>query len=75
MMCVTEEMFGDAGEKTRQPAFMNYPLSRGFLELFYRFYLTPFVHVTPDVQLIIDPSDAPDEDAIWVFGLRLRVLF
>ena len=28
-----------------------------------------------DIQLLIDPSYAPDEDAVWVFGLRLRVLF
>ena len=44
-------------------------------EAFYRMYLTPQIHLTPDFQLIINPSLNPDEDVVAVFGLRLRVLF
>ncbi len=32
-------------------------------------------HLTPDVQVVIDPSNAPNKDAVTVFGLRLRTLF
>jgi porin len=44
-------------------------------ELFYRLQLTQNLAITPDVQLIIDPALNPDEDNIWVFGLRRRMAF
>ena len=44
-------------------------------ELFYRLQLAQNLAVTPDVQLIIDPALNPDEDVIWVFGLRGRLTF
>ncbi len=43
------------------------------IEAFYRLQLTPRLAVTPDVQLIIDPALNPDENRIWVFGLRARL--
>lgn len=45
------------------------------VESFYRFYLTPNLHISPDIQLIVHPSRNPKEDLIAVLGLRLRVLF
>jgi porin len=45
------------------------------VEAFYRFYITPHTHLTPDIQLIIDPANALGKDAVTVFGLRLRTLF
>jgi porin len=45
------------------------------LETFYRFHLTEHTHLTPDIQLIVNPSNAPDPSTVWVFGLRLRTLF
>jgi len=42
-------------------------------ELFYRLQLTQNLAITPDVQLIIDPALNPDENRIWVFGLRARL--
>jgi hypothetical protein len=44
-------------------------------ELFYRLALTRFFAVTPDVQLIIDPSLAPDRKTLTVFSLRGRLSF
>ena len=44
-------------------------------ELFYRLQLTQNLAITPDVQLIVDPALNPDEDSIWVFGLRGRLAF
>jgi porin len=31
--------------------------------------------ITPDVQLIINPANNPDEDLIAVFGLRVSLTF
>ena len=43
------------------------------LEAFYRLQLSDEVAITPDVQLLLDPALNPDEDSIWVFGLRVRI--
>jgi porin len=45
------------------------------VEAFYRFQVTPAIEVTPDIQLTIDPSLAPEEDYVWVFGVRMRITF
>ncbi|MHC4612236.1 MAG: carbohydrate porin [Planctomycetota bacterium] len=45
------------------------------VEAFYRFQLTPAIEVTPDLQLIIEPTLAPEEDYVWVFGVRVRITF
>ena len=42
------------------------------VEAFYRFYITPHTHLTPDIQVVIDPAKAPSKHAVVVFGLRLR---
>jgi porin len=44
-------------------------------ELFYRFQLTQFLAITPDVQLIVDPALNPDVDVLAFFGVRLRAAF
>ena len=43
------------------------------VEGFYRLQLTPAIQLTPDVQFIINPSNAPSEDHVWVVGVRLRI--
>ena len=45
------------------------------VEAFYRFHITPHTHLTPDIQVVIDPANAPGKDAVTIFGLRLRTLF
>ena len=45
------------------------------VETFYRINITPHTHLTPDIQVVIDPANAPKKDAVTVFGLRLRTLF
>ena len=35
--------------------------------------IAPQLAITPDVQLLINPALNPDEDQIWVFGLRARL--
>ena len=44
-------------------------------ELHYRLHLLPHLTITPDIQLVIHPALNPDEDQIWVFGLRARLDF
>ncbi len=44
-------------------------------ETFYRFHLTPHTHLSPDIQVIIDPANAPTKDSVTVLGLRLRTLY
>jgi porin len=43
------------------------------MELYYRLQLFQHLAITPDAQLVIDPVLNPDEDRIWVFGLRARL--
>jgi porin len=42
-------------------------------EIFYRLQLAQNLAITPDVQLIFNPVLNPDEDMLWVFGLRARL--
>lgn len=42
-------------------------------ELYYRLQITQQFAITPDIQYIIDPALNPEEDSLWVFGLRARL--
>jgi porin len=42
-------------------------------ELFYRFQFSQGIALTPSVQLLIDPANNPNEDRIWVVGIRARI--
>lgn len=42
-------------------------------ELFWRYQLTRELAVTPSIQYILDPAINPDENNLWVFGLRVRL--
>jgi porin len=44
-------------------------------ESFYRVAVTPFTHLTPDLQVIFNPSENPAEDMIAVGSIRLRTIF
>ena len=44
-------------------------------EAFYRFTLTPNLALTPDLQLVRNPSLTPESERLWVFGFRSRVSF
>jgi porin len=45
------------------------------MEVYFRLQVTKELAITPDVQLLIDPALNPDEDSIWVYGLRARLAF
>jgi porin len=43
------------------------------MEVYYRLQVTKELAITPDVQLLFNPALNPEEDRIWVFGLRARL--
>lgn len=42
-------------------------------ELFYRIQIGPNMAITPSVQLLVNPANNPDNDTIWIGGLRVRL--
>jgi porin len=40
------------------------------IETSYRMQLSPNFSLMPDLQLLLDPASNPDEDQVWVFGVR-----
>jgi porin len=42
-------------------------------EVFYRLQVWNDFAITADPQLLLNPTLNPDEDQIWVFGLRARL--
>jgi len=53
----------------------NAQRDESMFELFWLLQLTPIIAVTPDVQVIKNPADNPDESRIWVVGARLQLDF
>lgn len=45
------------------------------VEAFYRFQLTPTLELTPDLQIVFDPAGNPDDDVVFVPGIRLALVF
>ena len=45
------------------------------VEVYYRLKLLQNLDVTPDLQVLVDPVQNPDQAVIAVFGLRARVKF
>ena len=39
----------------------------------YRFYITQTISVIPGLQVLFSPSQNPDENAIGVLSLRVRL--
>ena len=53
------------------------PISRpqSLVEAFYRIQLTDSMQLTPDIQVVFDPSTRSDTDSVVVIGLRLTTDF
>ncbi len=46
------------------------------VELFYNIEVTPWLHITPDVQVIVDPGGGfGDRDVALVYGIRAQMSF
>jgi len=48
-------------------------IAQTVVEMFQRFQVTPFIQITPDVQLLFDPAFNPSRNVIGVFSLRARL--
>lgn len=75
-----EEIFGQNDDVIGVATSWQEPANRTLreqyvVEAFYRFYITPHTHLSPDIQVVIDPANAPAKDTVTVFGLRLRTLY
>ncbi len=44
-------------------------------ELFYNIEVTPWLHITPDLQVITNPGGGQDRDVAIVYGIRAQVSF
>lgn len=45
------------------------------LEAFYRYDLTDYLQISPEIQYVIDPALEPEADDVLVLGARLRLVF
>jgi porin len=45
------------------------------VEAYYRLQLAEHLAITPDIQLIKDPALNPDDDFVWIAGIRARLSF
>ncbi len=63
--------WGEPNETTFEPGLDN----QWTTELFYRWQISRELAITPDVQWLVNPALNPEEDQIWVFGLRARLAF
>jgi len=45
------------------------------LEAFWRFQLTQQIALTPSVQYLKNPVGDPNEDTVWLWGLRFRFTY
>jgi porin len=56
-------------EKTYEPGLE----SEKAFEASYLWQITANTSLLPDIQLILDPASHPEEDLVWVAGVRLRL--
>ena len=54
-------------------SFISVDTEQG-IEFFYNIEVTPWMHITPDLQYIIDPGGGAYDDA-FVFGIRTVMTF
>ncbi len=60
------------GEANDTTFASDLPTQHG-LELFYRLQLADELAITPSLEYIRNPALNPDQDAVWLFGLRARL--
>lgn len=57
------------------PDALNIDSEQG-VELFYNIEITPWLHITPDLQVIVDPGGGfGDRDVAIVYGVRAQMTF
>jgi porin len=61
--------WGEPSESTFEPGLRNQYTA----EVYFRWQLSPRFAITPDLQLLVNPALDPNQDRIWVFGVRARL--
>jgi porin len=57
------------------PAILNVSAEQG-VELYYNIEITPWLHIAPDLQVIVDPGGGfGDRDTAIVYGMRAQMSF
>ncbi len=47
--------------------------NQGAIDAFYRVQLTPEISISPVLQVVFDPVRNPDQDTVFVWGIRARI--
>lgn len=63
--------WGRPSEKTFGPDLRD----QYTVELYYRMQVLKHLAITPDIQVLVNPSLNPEEDVIGIFGVRARLAF
>jgi porin len=45
------------------------------IEFFYRFAIRPWIQLSPDLQIVVDPASNPKDNVVFVPGIRLSMSF
>lgn len=51
------------------------PRNQFAVEAFYRYDVTDFLQITPELQYVVNPANDPTTNDILVLGIRLRAFF
>jgi len=75
---VIDGIFGQDNDRVAVGYTWSDPLDRtldnqGVIDAYYRVQLTPEIQIGPALEIIFDPVRNPDEDTVFVWGLRARV--
>ena len=74
---VTDRIFGQANDRIGVGYTWSEPVDKtlddqGTIDAYYRVHVTPEIAISPTLQVIFDPVRNPDEDEIYVVGIRTR---
>ena len=77
---VFEEIFGQSQDVIGIAGAWARPSDPKFrdefsIEAFYRFFLTPYTAIAPDIQFISNPSKTLDYNKVLIGSIRVRTVF
>ncbi len=77
---VIDGIFGQANDRIGVGYTWSDPADQALddqstIDAYYRVQVTPEIAVSPTLQVIFDPVRNPDEDTVYVWGIRSRIEF
>ena len=77
---VTDKILGQLNDRIGAGYTWSDPADRGLdvqymIDAYYRVQLTPEIEIGPTFEVIFDPVRNPDEDTVFVWGIRTRTEF